>query len=401
MDRWLFNETVLRVFALLLACAIWLGVNAPPAGNATPVPTGITERFPYPVHTIAAQNEVVTGLSDTSAQVIVAGTTADLTTLPGKMANVEVVADATALGPGRHAVKLAVINAPAVNFTVQPTTVTVNLERKVTEARAIHFVIHGSAASGYIVGSPSANTSTVDISGALSTVDKVTQVIASLELSQSRDTVTQTVPLSPVDSEGKVVSGVELTPSQSVVTVPLRAPSSVANVVVQAVGDPAPGFAVSGITVTPSTVQLYGPGKLAAADTVTVPVNVAGIRQTTTVHVNVPSVPGIDRVVPSELSAKVDIQPSATRIFTSVPVHVTGTSRGVHVTVTGGQTVSVSVSGPKSVINRLTESAIIALADISKVTTGQATVPINVELPEWIHVTQLSRDVLNISVTKR
>lgn len=126
MDRFLYNNTVLRIIALVLACVIWLGVNAP--ANTNQSITAMDQPFPYVITVQTPPGLTVTSVSPQIANVIVTGTSTSLANLSSEMDRVQVVADVRELTTGVRTVRLKVLHMPPVAHIVQPETVSVVLK---------------------------------------------------------------------------------------------------------------------------------------------------------------------------------------------------------------------------------------------------------------------------------
>lgn len=406
MDRFLHNDNVLRILALVLACAIWLGVNSPGGGQAAP--SGLSQPFAYLIKVDTPAGMVATSVNPAYADVIVTGDAGNVATVQAQMAHVGVVADATGLTTtGSHTVNLQLQNMPALAHTVDPAAVTVVLKAMQTVQVPLRVHVTGQLAPGYLQGSPEFDRQSVAVSGSMAVAHRVVGVRADVSVSGKRFTFSENVQLIPLDRHGKRVPDVTVAPGTVTVTVPIDSPKLSADVVPQLVGAVAPGYAVSGITIHPKTVLVYGalPHQLPSAGgtkvpTVSVPVNVAGLRSDSTLPITLPTLPGVTRMVPTTVTATVVLEPSETKTMMHVPIRVTNLRPGEIVKLGGIQQVTLSLSGPKSMMDTLTAANVVAYVDVRHLLPGTPLAFVSVNLPQWIQVTQLSVAEVPVTVTK-
>ncbi|MBX5435816.1 MAG: hypothetical protein IRZ33_01210 [Alicyclobacillaceae bacterium] len=397
MERFFQNDTALRVLALVLACIIWLTVGVQGnAGAGGPAPTTIAEHFPFAVQVEVAPDMVASAVEPGRADVVVRVNSTGLTALPGEMAAVQVVANATGLGPGRHTVPLTVQNMPNASFAVQPKQVSVVLERKVTVAQPVHVVVTGEAAPGYMAASANVYPAVVRVSGAQSAVNRVAALRASLSVDRARRTITETVPVIAVDRDGLPVTGVEADPATVTVTVPVQPPQAQEALVPTVVGEPAAGFAVAGVSLQPDKVSLYGGAGPNGG--IKIPVDVSGFRHDRTVVVQVPLPDGVVKADPRQVQAVVAIQPSAMRTLTGLPVSVRDAPPGRTVQVAQPVRATVVVSGPASAVHALRADDVVVFVDAFGLQPGLQAAPIDVQVPPWVKVVQLSASTARVRV---
>lgn len=402
MDRFLQNNTILRIVAVILSCILWLTVTL--AGAATsPSPAGtVVRQSSFQVQVETNPDLVATVVSNPTVVVAATVDVLNASALPAQMLGVAVVADARGLGPGRHTVALAAVNMPASlkgNFTIEPGTISILLEQKTQSQRNVKITVDGKPAVGYMSGTPSTDTPVVQVRGSQTNVAQVSAVLAPVSIQGLAESVTRSVSLTPVDATGKLVAGVELTPSSVNVTVPIEAPQMTATLVPEIVGTPAPGYAVSGVTVNPTVVSVFGlPTALPQSQTLAVPVNVNGMRNSTTLQSHLPLPTGVTKVDPLSVTVTLTLETSVSKFFTGVPIAIQNAPSQRQVKLSGPTLVDVTVSGPKSVVDGLTASSIQVYVDAGSLKPGDNSAPLNVLLPTWVQVNQLSLDKVSVAV---
>lgn len=402
MDRFLQNNTILRIMAVILSCILWLTVTIPGSDISSSQTGTVVRQSSFQVQVETNPDLVATVVSNPTVVLSVTVDVLNASALPTQMLGVAVVADARGLGPGRHTVALAAVNMPSIakgNFTIAPGTISIVLEQKTQSQRNVKITVDGKPAAGYVSGTPTTDTPVVQVRGSQDDVAKVAAVLAPVSIQGLAESVTRSVSLTAVDASGNPISGVELTPNSVNVTVPLEAPQMTATLVPEIAGTPAPGYALSGVSVSPTAVLVFGsPTALPQSETLSVPVNVSGIRKSATVPSHVPLPTGVTKVVPASVTVTVTVETSVSKFFAAVPIAIQNTPIHRQVTLTGPTWVDVTVSGPKGVVDGLTASSIQVYIDAASLQPGDSSAALNVLMPTWVQVNQLSLDKVPVLV---
>lgn len=401
MDRFLRNNNALRILALVIACILWLAVHAPQNGGASNS-TGVTQTYPLPVHVEVGPGMVLTSAEPT-ATVKVTTSLLHVASLPADMLKAELVANAQGLKTGSQTINVAAVNMPdnVKSYAVDPPTVTVVLEKKVEEQRSVDLQIQGNPQSGYSLGDFQPGTQSVNVSGAKSAVKSVTHVVGNVDISGLNETTTKIISLEAVDSLGKPVSNVTIAPSSLSVTVPIVASTQQVALVPEITGSPAPGYAVSGIQLGIQQVAEVGlMQKDLPKSGLSVPIDVTNMSHTTSLTVQVPLLQGMTSVTPDSINVVVKIEPSATITLQQIPISVQNASSSLNVELKGAPKVNVTLSGPQSVIRKLSKNAsqVHAYVDASQVESGSTTANITLRLPDFVNVVNMSQRTVPVVV---
>lgn len=403
MNRFLRNNNVLRILALVLACVIWLAVHAPAdtSSQNTQSNSGVTQSYMKPIHVQVSSDMVVSSLDHSTATVDVTMSYLQLPKMPSEMNHAQLLVNTQGLGPGTITLPIAADNMPTniKHFVVKPASVTLVLEKKANVARPVDIKMKGNVSSGYTVGKVELNTQSVDVSGAPELVDKVKRVVGTVDVGGMVNTQTKIVNLVPVDDKGNEVQNVDLSPSSVSVNVPVQPSEEKVNLQPEITGVPAPGYAVAGVTLDNTEVSEVGlaKGNLPQSG-LNVPVNVAGMSKSGTVNVQVPLLQGMSKVTPDTVAAKVVIEPSATISFHQIAVSVQNVPKGSNVSLPNNPQVDVTVTGPASIVQKMASSDIQAYVDASKLSSSDTTAAITVTVPQWTEVTDISKRSVTVQV---
>jgi YbbR domain-containing protein len=395
VDKFLANNNVLRIVAIILSCILWFAVQPSPDSGAVTTDTGVS-KFPVAVHVEAPDDTVVTRVEPSTAIIVVHDSVLGVQALAEQMLNVELVADVRGLGPGSHDVPLQAVHMPPVQYEIDPSTVTVQISDRATTTRPVHVVVRGNPATGYSVGQATCDVQNVQVTGARQVLDRVASVAAYVSVQGATKDVSAQVSLAAVDARGNPVTGVTLSPTTANVSVPIVAPHRQVRLRLEVTGTPAAGYDVAGLTVEPNTVTLYGTNLPA---TVTLPVDVSRLNRTRTLQLKVQLPDGAVQAEPAVVAVKVRLESSATKSFT-VPIVIRNSPAGETVALTDKTQVSVQISGPQSQVKRLTADDVKAYIDAKELKPGDKKANVQVDVPDGIKVTQLSDARVAVKVTK-
>jgi len=163
---------------------------------------------------------------------------------------------------GTHVVPIQVeISDPqAIVEESAPSAITLQFDALTTKEMPVSVKILDEAPLGYFNRLPEAKPASVKVKGSAVDVERVDQVVGKVRINNSKETVKQEVLLIPLDAGGEVVQNITLEPPNSVITIPIEQRFGYKEVSVKAklVGQPAPGYWISSISVNPSTVTLVG-----------------------------------------------------------------------------------------------------------------------------------------------
>lgn len=404
MDRFLRNNNVLRILALVLACILWLAVHAPADvqaqnSNAT---SGVTQGYKKPVHVEVSSNMVVTSLNYSESVVnVTTSSYLQLAKMPSQMNQVQLVVNARGLGPGTITLPIAANNMPSdiQSFTLKPPTVTLVLEKKKTVERPVDVQIKGAVAKGHTVGKLNVNAQSIEISGAPELVNKVKRLVGTVDVGGLNSTQTKIVDVVPVDANGNQVHNVDLSPSSVSVNIPVQPMQEKVTLQPEVTGIPAPGYSVAGVKLDNTQVSEVG---LAQSDLpksgLNVPIDVSGLSHSTTQNVPVPLLQGMTKVTPDKVSATVSIQPSATIVFKQVTVSVQNEPKGMNVKLPNNPKIDITLTGPANIVQNLSAGNVQAYVDASNLKTGSTQASITVTVPKWVDVTDMSQRTVTVQV---
>jgi YbbR domain-containing protein len=221
--------------------------------------------------------------------------------------------DVKGLQPGWHEVPIVPQRTLGLQVQqVDPPTAVVTLDEVATKQFEIRYMIRGSTAPGYEYEPPSFNPPKVTLTGLKGSLGRVRQARVYVDVSGAERDFQERLVVWPVDDEGRSVNDVKVEPSSTIVTVHIRRqkePKTVP-IKVDVQGQPAQGYTFGTISVSPSTVTLWGqPENLADIEFVkTEPLDISGARSTVSRSLNLHLPPGVEAMDVEKAVVEVEIR---------------------------------------------------------------------------------------------
>lgn len=388
----------LAAFSLLIGILLWLIVTD--VENPTRVDTFSAQ---IPVEAVnVGQDVAVANSSLPTVQVRIAapeGAWDDLT-----VANFRAFVSLNGLDAREQLVPVQVevsgISRVRVVDTI-PGRIQVNLEPLETRQVPVTTRVVGVPPRGYEPGPVVPDRTSVEVAGPQSLVSRVSAAVATVNVTGLTVGLEQNVGLVPTVEGGGEIRGVTVRPEtvrvavsviQSMLTrtLPLTA---------EVTGQPAAGYRVSGVKVTPTTVTVEGRiDVLQALDALALSsVDVGGQSADvkTTVRPNPPE--GVS-VVPGGTTITVEVTITAVSgsISLTLAPEVTNVRQGLLARVNPGS-VTVILDGPLPRLNALASGAVRATVDASNLGPGVSDLRVNVTVPDGVFVRQVQP--VSVSVT--
>jgi YbbR domain-containing protein len=302
--------------------------------------------------------------------------------------SVRAVVDLTGLGSGTHTlnVQMQIEIRPLRIISVTPKTFDLSLERQVTRSLVINLTLTGSPAIGYQAGNAVLDPTEVVITGAESLVSQIDHIQAILDLTNTRHSVTASIPLQVVDVNGVVIHGVTVLPDNVQVSLPIIQQGGYRDLAVKVmtVGNPVSGYSLTSVAAFPPIVTVYS----ANSDIInsmpgyveTSLLDLSGAHEDIEKQLGIILPPGVSLIGEQSVTVKVGIAPiESSHIFSLRPVEIYGLATGLHAQLSP-QTVDVILSGPLPVLDSLAISDIHVQVDLTGLTPGTYQLTPNVSI---------------------
>ena len=280
---------------------------------------------------------------------------------------------------------------------VSPETITVVVDEYVTNYRVpVSINQTGAYPEGYYGGTPSTNPSVVALSGPKSLVDRITRICVDFDVSRlaAREGKVRTaLPMRFLTADGEEVESslLEVTSADVVLrtiiveqelyptrTIPLSD-------AVLTEGDPALGYQLKGVTVSPSVLLAAGETEsLAAVETLFIdePVDISDRNESFTVEVRVKKPSELEYISATSVTLTVEIAPIiVSRTFDGIKLSARGIGQGLSVKL-GVKNLSVVLTGPQLLVNNLRSANVSGYVDVSGLEAGEYELPIQLHVED-------------------
>jgi len=375
MFRWL--ATNLRTFLLAFALALAVWVTAVTAANPDE-----TQAYPTPISIEFIGQDpglIITGKNiPQTVEVTLRAPHSVWQSLTAGEGSIRAEVDLTGLGSGTHTVKVQVQIAarPVRMISVSPASFPITLEPQVTRSLAVKLTLNGKPATGYQAGEPTLDPAYVIISGAESIVSRIDHVQATLDLTNARQNISETIPLQAVDATGVVINGAAILPNNVQVNLTVVQQGGYRDLAVKVVtvGNPASGYSLTSVSAFPPIVTVYSANS-STIDAMpgyveTSPLDLSGTTQDIQkrLGINLPS--GVTLIGEQTVMVTVGVAPiQSSRTISYSPVEIIGPAKGLSAHLSP-QTVDVILSGPLSVLDALVFSDVHVQVDLTGLTPG-------------------------------
>jgi len=245
------------------------------------------------------------------------------------------------------------------------------------------------------------------VSGPETLMMQVAQVVARLDVSDARETVSTTATLQAVDQAGNVLSGLTIEPAQAEIEQTIVQAGGYRDVAVkvETVGQPSPGFRVTSISVNPPIVTLFSTDTLIVANlpgyVSTLPLDLSGAKEDLVTRLSL-SLPQGVIVVGEQQSVEVviGIAPIETSILFNVEVEMIGLESGLEAELSP-QNVSVILSGPLSTLQSLVGDDIHLFVDLVGLQPGTYLIEPGAEIvPEDVRLLSVIPSAIEVIITR-
>lgn len=273
---------------------------------------------------------------------------------------------------------------------VLPERIQVRLAQLTGKLVPVAIEVSGEPPNGYSAGTPEVAEEEVFVTGPQEKVDQVTQATGTIDVSGQTDSVERAVRLSARDNRGNLVQGVDLEPNVTDVKVDVEEEKFTRTVAVspELSGVPAPGFNVTGVSVSPQTVTIRG-DEAFVQGTISIPtkpVSIDGESEDVvrTVSLDLPS--GVE-VAGGVSVVTVTVKLTAAQGTIEIGSAVSPTGLGSGLAIAGAlPLVTLTLNGDLAQLRGLTASDVSATIDLSGKGAGIHRVPVQGRAPEGVAV---------------
>ena len=319
------------------------------------------------------------------------------------------IIDVTGLEPGTHQIPVSVQIgiSPVQIISVTPNVATVTIEEFETREYPIVVEETGDIPTAFRADAPVLSQETVEISGTVTQLDKISKVSVLLERNNNTETIEETLPIYAYTEEGRIVRDVTITPEKVKVTeeIRMRGGYRILSVKLSVKGEISAGYRVDNLEVDPGFVTVYSADKEllnslnSYIETETVMLDEITSTTNRKVSLNVPD--GITLV--GDTTVTVNIVVSAvegTQTFSQIPVSAVGIDEGLEAYISPSD-IDVYLAGPIISLSEVEPADIHAILDLKDLNEGsyQLVPVVEVASNDPITVNSIQPQTIDVQIT--
>ena len=399
--RWM-DRLATFLLAFILAIIVWVVA----VQRENPIVTIIIAGVPvsiqnHPSDLVFAEQQP--GLP-TTVDVRVRGPQGTLNTLtPSDFTAIIDLSDAK---PGTQEIPIRV-NTNVANvkiLNVYPEVVVVQLVRKVAKETPVVANLIGNPPFGFIASTPIITPTKVLVKGPEPKVNKVVRAEIAVRLTDAREDVKITDYVTLRDENGLVVSGLDVEPPTVSVLVPIEQRQGFAEktILPKIKGQPAPNYRITGITVEPTTVTLFGdPDTLKEMPPFveTEPVDISGATEDVEARAFLILPSSVAMVGNQAVVVHVHIEPIEGSLTMTLRPVIQGLNPDLAVESVSPETIDVILQGPLPTLLSLTADVNVrAVLNLSGLGEGAHTVIPVLILPEGVTVQTVLPESVQVTI---
>jgi YbbR domain-containing protein len=284
----------------------------------------------------------------------------------------------------------------------EPTYATIELDTLVSVDDIPVRVVHGEVPDGLTLGTTTVNPETVTVSGPASIVSKVDAVRADVAIGATGIDVDEDVTLLPIDKLGNALRPLDVTPPTARVRIAVFSDRQTRALPVDPVisGEPAPGFEIASVTVSPSVVLVAGDAdRLAETSRIdTTVISISGLSQGETVTAGLDLPEGITAVDETTVTVTIALRPvTATRTF-EAGIRLIGADGSLTYSISTDQ-VLLTAGGSPADLDGLAGAAVVADLDVTGLAPGDHDVQVTAELPAGVTLVAASPATVKVTIS--
>lgn len=305
-------------------------------------------------------------------------------------------------------VKVSVDDPSITILDVDPEKISVTLEELQSLSKEIEVETIGSVNEAYETQDPTITPDKVEIKGSQSSIEKISKVVAPVQLNGEMTEIKTQVELEARDSSNQKITNLVIIPKTAEVAIPVRKKSEIKTVGIKAnvVGDPASGYWVKQTTVSPNSVAVQG-----NADTIndlsyisTQSIDIANITATTEKQVALDLPDEVTVVDSDQVTVKIEVEAQNITKSVSAAPRYTGLATDLRVALATPSAVSLQVTGPAPQLNALKDGEITTNINLSGKSSGNHKIAITsgaISLPTGISLKSIETKEIQVLVQKK
>lgn len=243
-----------KLLCLIAACALWVYVM----NEQNPQ---VENTYTVPVETRNLDRSLVATNVPSTVKVKVRMSRSDMIYM--RSDNIKAYVDLTGITDGDYPNTPIHVSVPGDEsvVSVTPKTFDLNVDTYAVKTLPANVQIFGTPETNFSVESKKVTPDTITIAGSSSMIAKADRAVVSVNIAGKEKSFTEFDSVNILDADGNMVTGLDIMPSQVKVAVKMKEATKLGNLPIRidTKGEPAKGYKVGRITITPSVATITAP----------------------------------------------------------------------------------------------------------------------------------------------
>ncbi|WP_368505937.1 YbbR-like domain-containing protein [Alkalihalophilus sp. As8PL] len=304
--------------------------------------------------------------------------------------NFEVFVDVTERQEGVHTLSIQHRGFPGdLSVSIVPQFARVELQEKQTVSIPVDVELVNADAvkEGYSVGTPMVSPVNVTVTAAREVAAEVADAKAYVDVEDADKMLEEAVPVKLYDSSGNELH-LDVEPGIVDVRVPITSPNKSVPIKISREGELTEGVSIESINVSPKEVLIYGPFDVLESFNVLegLTIDLDNITEDQTFTMEVPVPPGVQALEPEMVEVEVNIAEEESRQWSDVSIELIGAPGETDIDFADDEeeTLSIIAHGAEANLDQFSVDDIQVYADVSNLSEGEHSVPIQINGPQNI-----------------
>lgn len=243
-----------KLLCLIAACALWVYVM----NEQNPQ---VENTYTVPVETRNLDRSLVATNVPSTVKVKVRMSRSDMIYM--RSDNIKAYVDLTGITDGDYPNTPIHVSVPGDEsvVSVTPKTFDLNVDTYAVKTLPANVQIFGTPETNFSVESNKVTPDTITIAGSSAMIAKADRAVVSVNIAGKEKSFTEFDSVNILDADGNTVTGLDIMPSQVKVAVKMKEATKLGNLPIRidTKGEPAKGYKVGRITITPSVATITAP----------------------------------------------------------------------------------------------------------------------------------------------
>lgn len=396
------QQIIIKLCCVIASFVLWLyifNVENPMKEREISVPVQVINKS-----NVVQSNLVLVGEENLNVKLTVKGNASDIYSI--KPQNFKLVTDLSSyvVKKGENKVPVEIKNSPS-NVIVSNNEnlwVKITLDDLKKKTVPIKVFVDGKVKEGFYAFQSSLKVKEAEISGPQEDVETVKYLAANCSVKDASKDVNTDIYLQPRNASGVLVKNVTAVPNLVHITVPIKKIKSVAVNVKSEIPENNSGN-IESLTPIQDKIDIAGDedviSNINSLDTENVDLNSVYGKNVIEAKVLVPK--GVILVNSSgTIKLKVNLNKQQIQKEMTLDIQIKNSNNNYTATLNPNK-VTVNLSGTQNVMNNLSEQDVQCYVDVSSLSEGESSVPINVKLPDGVTKVSQSLSETKVSINKK